>query len=253
MAPTTDVRTSPNHAIGGGGPRHAPVESARLDIDPAIIGSWHRPLRILSAPLRRRWLDVVFDGEGNVPVDGPAILAANHLSFIDSPLLMTGLDRPVVFLGKAEYMVNPVARHLFPRLGMIPVDRSGRGVSGALTRAGDVLRDGGLLGIFPEGTRSRDGRLGCGQLGAAHLALTTGAPIVPLGIVGSDAAMPVGQRVPSRGRRIVVRVGAPIDLGPYRALPRTRRTKRALTDEVMASIAQLSGQSVAVESADRSV
>lgn len=242
MAPTTEDGTlSPR--TNGGGATPSPTLSD-LDVDPAIIGSWHRPLRRLTAPIRRRWLDVeVYDRE-NVPADGPAIIVANHLSFLDSPLLMTEFDRPVTFLGKAEYMADPVTRYVFPRAGMIPVDRTGRGIARSLGLAQRILDDGGLVGIFPEGSRSRDGNLHRGHLGAAHLALKTGAPIVPIGIIGSAQAMPIDTRFPVRGSRILVRVGAPIGLGEYLAERPTAAVKQALTDEVMAEIAALSGQAV---------
>lgn len=201
---------------------------------------WQRPLRILTPRLVNRWLDIEVEGGANVPADGPVIVAANHLSFIDSPLLMTELRRPVTFLGKAEYMTNRVTRYAFPRAGMIPVDRSGRGVGRSLRLALDRLAAGEVIGIFPEGTRSRTGELLEGQLGAAHLALKSGAPIVPVGIVGSADAMPVDQILPERGAQITIRVGAPIDLGTSRRP--TAANKRAVTEDLMAAIGALSGQ-----------
>ena len=112
MAPTTETGTMSPRSDGGGA-----TSSPRpydIDIDPTIVGSWHRPLRIVSAPIRNQWLDLTVYGRENVPVDGPAIIAANHLSFIDSPLLMTELGRPVTFLGKAEYMTSRLTRFAFP-------------------------------------------------------------------------------------------------------------------------------------------
>lgn len=242
MAPTTETDTMSPRLDGGGA-----TSSTRpydIDIDPAIVGSWHRPLRIMSAPIRNQWLDLTVYGRENVPVDGPAIIAANHLSFIDSPLLMTAFDRPVTFLGKAEYMAHRVTRYVFPRAGMIPVDRTGRGIAKTLGLAQEILENGGLMGIFPEGSRSRDGNLHRGHHGAAHLALKTGAPIIPVGIIGSSFAMPVGRKVPVRNGRIIMRVGSPIGLGEYLGQRPTGAAKQVLTDEVMAEIAALSGQSV---------
>ncbi|MEO0495146.1 MAG: lysophospholipid acyltransferase family protein [Actinomycetota bacterium] len=240
MAPTTETGTLSPRTDGGGAttsPRPYDIE-----IDPAIVGSWHTPLKVLSAPIRKRWLDISVYDRDNVPAEGPAIIAANHLSFIDSPLLMTAFDRPVTFLGKAEYMAHRVTRYMFPRAGMIPVDRTGRGIAKTLGLAQEILENGGLMGIFPEGSRSRDGNLHRGHHGAAHLALKTGAPIIPVGIVGSNHAMPVDSKFPVRNGRILMRIGAPIGLGPYLSEPCTAATKQALTDEVMREIAELSGQ-----------
>ena len=127
---------------------------------------------------------------------------------------------------------------------MIPVDRTGRGVAWSLQVAQRLLEAGELVGIFPEGSRSRDGHLHRGHLGAAHLALRTGAPIIPVGIIGSAAAMPVGRRLPVHNGRIIIRVGSPIGLGPHLGRARNAATKQALTDEVMSEIALLSGQAV---------
>ena len=216
-------------------------------VDPAVIGSWARGLRVATAPIRNRWLDIDVVGRVNVPTDGPAIIAANHLSFIDSPLLMTELGRPVTFLGKAEYLRDRVTRTVFPRVGMIPVDRTGRSVAWSLKVAQERLEAGELVGIFPEGSRSRSGYLHRGHVGAAHLALRTGAPIIPVGIIGSAAAMPVGNKLPVHNGRIIIRVGSPIGLGRYLGHPRNAATKQALTDELMAEIAALSGQGVVDE------
>jgi 1-acyl-sn-glycerol-3-phosphate acyltransferase len=245
MAPTIDDAANPptiDASMAGATPSIDPTR-----VDPATIGSWASGLRLASSPIRNRWLDIEVVGKVNVPTDGAAIIAANHLSFIDSPLLMTELGRPVTFLGKAEYLRGRLTRTVFPRVGMIPVDRTGRGVGWSLKVAEDRLRSGDLIGIFPEGSRSRDGHLHRGHVGAAHLALRTGAPIIPIGIIGSAAAMPVGHRVPIKNRRIIVRVGAPIGLGEYLGRPRTTATKQALTDEVMTAIAALSGQAVVDE------
>lgn len=242
MALTTDLDTIPRADLGGERQALAPARRVPIDVDPAVIGAWQRPLRAITPALLNRWLDVTVDGGENVPIDGPAIIAANHLSFIDSPLLMTELRRPVTFLGKAEYMANRVTRHVFPRAGMIPVDRSGRGIGCSLRLALDRLANGELVGIFPEGTRSRTGELLEGQLGAAHLALNSGAPIIPVGIIGTAEALPVDKRLPLRGAPIIIRVGAPVDLGPLRDRRPTAANKQALTDELMATIGALSGQ-----------
>lgn len=199
--------------------------------------------RTVTHPLREWWLDVDVQNREIVPETGGAIVAANHLSFIDSMLLMYGLGRPVSFLGKVEYMDSFFTSNLFPAVGMIPVDRSGSGLASSLREARRRLDAGELVGIFPEGTRSRDGRLHPGHSGVAHLLMLTGCPIVPVGISGTDSALPVGER---RLRRtpISIRIGPLI--GPRHAGQRrpSMRDRLALTDEVMASIAALTGQSV---------
>lgn len=206
------------------------------------IGRWYRATRIASSPLRRLWLDIRLEDEANVPGTGGVVLAANHLSFLDSVLLMYSLPRQVSFLGKAEYLARWPSRKLFPAAGMIPVDRSGRGVVQSLDWAANRLRSGGVVGIFPEGTRSRDGLLHEGHAGVAHLALRTGAPIVPVGIIGSDVAQPPGARVPVRGTTVRLRFGSPIDLGRWAGRPPTGTTRREITAEVMDAIGALSGQ-----------
>lgn len=182
----------------------------------------------------------------NIPPHGGVILAANHLSFLDSVLLMYAPPRRVSFLGKQEYVTARSTRRLFPAAGMIPVDRSGRGVARSLGLAIERLRAGEIVGIFPEGTRSRDGLLHPGHAGVAHLALRSGAPIVPVGIVGSDRAMAPGRLLPTRAP-ITVTVGEPIDIGPWAGRPPSATVKAEITEEVMASIAAISGQERVVE------
>ena len=136
-------------------------------------------------------------GYDRLPDDGPAILCPNHISFLDSAFLMLTVPRNISFVGKAEYMDSWKTKYLFPALGMIPIDRSGGEKSQtALDTAAGVLRRGELFGIFPEGTRSRDGLLYKGRTGAARLALEVGCPIFPVGIVGTDAIQPPGAKAP---------------------------------------------------------
>ena len=205
------------------------------------IGRRYWSVRRATAPLHRGWLDVAREGLENVPDHGGVIFAANHLSFIDSVLLMYSCRRQVTFLGKAEYLTMPATRRLFPAAGMIPVDRSGRGVGKSLGLAVDRLRAGEIVGIFPEGTRSRDGLLHEGHVGVGHLALKSGAPIVPIGILGTEVAMPPDSLIPRR-TPITLRFGAPIDLGRWTGQRPTGAVKREITDEVMDAIAGLSGQ-----------
>lgn len=186
-------------------------------------------------------MDVDVVGAENLPESEGGIIAANHLSFIDSMLLMYGLQRPVTFLGKVEYMDSVVTRHVFPAVGMIPVDRSGSGIRRSLQEARSRIEEGELVGIFPEGTRSRDGLLHDGHNGVAHLSLKTGAPIIPVGLIGTDKAMPVGDRIPGRAP-VQIKIGAPIKPDIQRGRSASVRMREALTTEVMASIAELSGQ-----------
>ncbi len=193
-------------------------------------------------PLRRGWLNVTHEGRENVPTDGGVLLAANHLAFIDSLLVMYALPRPVSFLGKSEYLQHPIARRVFPATGMLPLDRSGRLARITLDRAATLLEDGGVVGVHPEGTRSRDGLLGSGHRGIAQLALRTGVPVVPVGLIGTGDAQPVGQLVPRFRADITIKFGAPIGLGRWSGARRSAQSRRELTEEIMASIAALTGQ-----------
>lgn len=204
--------------------------------------------KVATHPVREWWLDVQIENREIVPTFGGAIIAANHLSFIDSMLLMYGLGRHVSFLGKVEYMDSPITRAVFPAVGMIPVDRTGRGLGGTLRETRRRLEAGELVGIFPEGTRSRDGLLHAGHSGVAHLALATGCPIVPVGIVGTDAAMPINEHRLHR-TPITIRVGPLIGPGSTGSRSPSMQARKDLTEQVMSSIAMLSGQEVADHSA----
>lgn len=214
------------------------------------IGRWYWAIRRVTIPLHGGWLRADMRGLENIPPDGGVILAANHLSFLDSVLLMYAPPRRVTFLGKQEYVTARSTRRLFPAAGMIPVDRSGRGVARSLGIAIERLRAGEIVGIFPEGTRSRDGMLHPGHAGVAHLALKSGAPIVPVGIVGSDRSMAPGRLLPSRSP-IEVTFGEPIDLGPWAGERHTASVKAEITEEVMASIASITGQDRVLPVRDR--
>ncbi len=175
-----------------------------------------------------------------VPARGSAVLAPNHLSFFDSVLMIMLLDRPVHFIGKADYLDSWKTRRLFPAMGMIPIDRdNGLKAMVALDAAADVLRDGGLLCVFPEGSRSRDGLLHRGYVGAARLALGTDSPLLPVGIIGTDRIQPPGARLPRLRRRCSVTIGAPMACVDASS---PRRAARELTEALMARIAELSGQ-----------
>ncbi len=208
------------------------------------VGRHYWMTRRATWPLRSWWLDIATVGAANVPGEGPVILAANHLSFIDSPILMFGLPRAVSMLGKVEYLDGRITRRLFPAAGMIPVDRSGKGLVQSLRFAESRLEAGEIVALFPEGTRSRSGDLHRGRPGVAHLALRTGAPIVPVGIIGTDRVQAPDTRFahPRFRGRVEVRFGSPIDLGPWAGMRPSAEVKIDITATVMASIAALSGQ-----------
>lgn len=197
-------------------------------------------LQQLTHALGRGW-NLTVDGLEHLPETGPAIIAANHISFIDSPLLMFELPRRVWFFGKAEYLDSPVSSRLFPALGMIPLERGGGRAALAAMRQGLAVLDGGqLLGIYPEGTRSRDGRLYRGHTGLAWMALKAEVPIVPVGIRGTDSVQPPGARLPALRGDCTVTIGPPLPISQYHG--RDGRTQRRLADDVMFEISQLSGQ-----------
>lgn len=198
---------------------------------------------------RAVWRPVV-EGIENVPATGPVILASNHLSFVDSVVIPVVAPRKVVFLAKEEYFTAPgvkgrLSNAWFTGLGMVPVSREDtRSAIDSLETALQVLRRGEAFGLYPEGTRSRDGRLYRGRTGVAHLALTSGAPIVPVGLRGTDRLQPVGSRLPKLAKA-VIRFGEPIRLaGQYDGVP-PGRARRDLTDRVMSAIQELSGQEAA--------
>lgn len=195
------------------------------------------------SPLYKALYRVEVSGTEHVPLDGPAIIAANHISFFDTVALMFGLPRVTRFIGKAEYMDSWKTRHVFPALGMIPIERTaGRQAMAALDTAAAALRRGQLLAIYPEGTRSRDGLLHRGHTGVAELALATGAPIVPIGLVGTDRIQPIGTRVPRPLRPAVMRIGKPLSPSDYGGSKRRRRQN--LTSDLMEAIRSLSQQPV---------
>ncbi|MBM3717735.1 MAG: 1-acyl-sn-glycerol-3-phosphate acyltransferase [Actinobacteria bacterium] len=201
-----------------------------------------RARRVL-APLAHRLWRFRVEGFDNIPAGGPAILCPNHVSFLDSAFTMLLAGRNVSFVGKAEYLDNWKTRRLFPLLGMIPIDRSGGSKSeGALLAAETVLRRGELFGIFPEGTRSRDGMLYKGHTGAARLALKTGCPLLPVGIIGTREIQPPDKVMPKLFREVIFRVGRPIDVARYADREDDHMVLREITDELMFEIRGLTGQ-----------
>jgi len=203
--------------------------------------------RVLSAVARLVYRPVIV-GLENVPRTGPLLLASNHLSFVDSVVIPLVAPRRVVFLAKSDYFTGrgirgAWMRWFFTAVGAVPVERGTTGAAkDALSSAMAILDDGQAFGIYPEGTRSRDGHLYRGRTGVAWLALTAGCPVVPVGLVGTADIQPVGSRVP-RIARITIRFGKPMDFSHLQeAKPGPAR--REATDAVMAAIAELSGQEV---------
>ncbi|GGZ86974.1 lysophospholipid acyltransferase family protein [Streptomyces echinoruber] len=202
---------------------------------------------VLLGPLLRLLFRPRIEGLEHVPETGPAIIAGNHLSFSDHFLMPAVLKRRITFLAKAEYFTGPglkgrLTAFFFRSAGQIPVDRSGKEAGRAAIREGlRVLGRGELLGIYPEGTRSHDGRLYKGKVGVAVMALTAGVPVVPCAMIGTFEAQPPGQVVP-RIRPVTIRFGEPLDFSRYAGLENERAVLRAVTDEIMYAILSLSEQ-----------
>jgi 1-acyl-sn-glycerol-3-phosphate acyltransferase len=203
--------------------------------------------RVMVGPLLHLIFRPWVRGVEHVPADGGAILASNHLAVIDSFVLPLVLDREIVFIGKSEYFTGSGVKGrlkagFFRGVGTIPVDRSGGKASEAALNTGlKRLQEGGLFGIYPEGTRSPDGRLYRGKTGVARLALESGSPVIPVAMVGTNIAQPIGQTIP-KPIRIGVVVGEPLDFSRYKGMENDRFILRAVTDEIMYALMSLSGQ-----------
>jgi 1-acyl-sn-glycerol-3-phosphate acyltransferase len=220
--------------------RRAPaaVDDAHPD-----VGQLQTVARLVITPVFRFLWRIRTEGLDRVPASGPAILAPNHTSVLDSFFLPCVLPRGITFVGKAEYLDDWKTRKLFPALGMIPIDRSGGSASErALNTAARVLERGELFGIYPEGTRSRSGLLHKGHTGMARLALRVGAPIVPVGITGTRDIQPPEAKLPKPFMTATVRFGRPIDVSRYQGRHDDRLLLRQITDEVMFEIRELTGQ-----------
>jgi 1-acyl-sn-glycerol-3-phosphate acyltransferase len=209
------------------------------------MGATYALGRFVLAPLARLVYRPRVEGRANVPRTGPVIFASNHLSFIDSIAIPVAAPRPVHFMAKSSYFDSWASRQFFTAIGAIAVQRrAGQAALDALDQQRKILDDGRAVALYPEGTRSLDGRLYKGRTGVAFLALQTGAPVVPVGLIGTDASMPVGARMPSMSERITVRFGEPLDLSRHGAAT-SGRARRGATDEIMAAIHALSGQELA--------
>ncbi|GAA2587995.1 MULTISPECIES: lysophospholipid acyltransferase family protein [Streptomyces] len=202
---------------------------------------------VLLGPLLRVVFRPRIEGLDHVPASGAAIVAGNHLSFSDHFLMPAVLRRRITFLAKAEYFTGPglkgrLTAFFFRSAGQIPVDRSGKEAGQAAIREGlGVLARDELLGIYPEGTRSHDGRLYKGKVGVAVMALRAGAPVVPCAMIGTFEAQPPGRKIPKL-HPVVIRFGEPLDFSRYAGMEGEKAVLRAVTDEIVYAILTLSGQ-----------
>lgn len=207
----------------------------------------YQALKLTGTPILKAAYRPWIRGKENIPQSGPAILASNHNAVWDSVFLPMMIDREVVFMGKADYFTGTglkgwATKEFMRAVGTIPVDRSGGRASEAALKAGlKRLGEGELFGIYPEGTRSPDGRLYRGKTGVARLALLSGAPVIPVAMIGTHAAQPIGQKIPSR-TNIGMVIGEPLDFSRYKGLDKDRYVLRAITDEIMYNLMLLSGQ-----------
>ena len=204
-------------------------------------------MKIVLGPVVQGVFKVAVIGREHVPTSGPAILAGNHVSFSDHFFVPHVLNRQVIYLAKAQYftgqgLAGRLTAGFFNALGQKPVDRdSGRAGLAAIATAAEVLAEGNLLGIYPEGTRSPDGRLYRGRVGVARLWLETGAPLLPCAMIGSFEALPPGKKMPKKVQ-VTVKFGPPMDLSKYDGRKRDARLYREVTDDIMKAIQELSGQ-----------
>ncbi len=207
----------------------------------------YRLSRVVAGPLLQALARPSVSGAEHIPASGPAILASNHLSVVDSIYLPLMLKRPVTFAAKSEYFTGTRLRDravgaYLRATNQLSTDRAGaRAAQEMLEAALGLLRSGELFGIYPEGTRSPDGRLYRGRTGVGFLALHSGAPVIPVAMVGTEKILAPGRRVPRPGK-IEIRIGEPIDFAGFRGQPAGARQRRAVTDEVVQAIQKLSGQ-----------
>lgn len=203
---------------------------------------------LVAGPLFRALFRVEVHGRENIPRKGAAIIAPNHLSTIDSVFVPISIPRHVAFLAKEQFFAGKglgaaIRRGFMRAMKQLEIDRGGGSASSAALGGGaGVLARGGLLGMYPEGTRSPDGRLHRGRTGIARILLENPAPVVPVAVFGTAEIMPRGAKFPRLGRRVVITFGAPIDFSRYAGLVEDRFVLRAITDEIMHEIRKLSGQ-----------
>jgi 1-acyl-sn-glycerol-3-phosphate acyltransferase len=208
---------------------------------------WLAKFVFLGPLLRLLWRPWA-EGLENIPDDRPAILASNHLSFCDSFFMPVMVPRKVTFLAKSEYFTTPglkglLSRMFFSGVGQVPIDRSDSDAARAALNTGvRVLHEGNLLGIYPEGTRSPDGRLYRGKTGVARMALESGALVIPCAMINTEIIQPAGRRLPKLRPRPGVIFGKPLDFSRYEGMSGDRFVERSITDEIMYELMRLSGQ-----------
>jgi 1-acyl-sn-glycerol-3-phosphate acyltransferase len=199
-------------------------------------------VKAVLTPLLRLLYRVRVEGAERVPRAGAVIVAPNHRSFLDSIFIPLVIPRRVTFVAKADYFDSWKTKWFFNALGQIPIRREGGSASErALASAMDVLREGGVFGIYPEGTRTRDGQLHKGHTGVARLALRSGAPIIPVGLIGTDEIQPVDRKLPLFFKTVTIRFGQPIDPKRFAGGENDRMVLRQITDEVMFELRELTG------------
>ncbi|MCW2615165.1 MAG: phospholipid/glycerol acyltransferase [Frankiales bacterium] len=209
------------------------------------MGYWL--VKAVLTPILRLLFRPTVTGMENLPTSGAAILAGNHTTFLDNFMIPLVVPRRVTFLAKSDYFTGRgpkgwLMRQFFSGVGMIPIDRSGGKASEAALGTGlQVLLDGDLLGLYPEGTRSPDGRLYRGKTGVARMALEAGVPVIPVGLVGMADIQPGGGGIPKIAK-VEVRIGKPLDFSRYVGMEGDRFVLRSITDEIMYELMVLSGQ-----------
>jgi 1-acyl-sn-glycerol-3-phosphate acyltransferase len=212
----------------------------------------YRFLKIILSPILRLLYRVQPEGRDGFPKEGPVIVVANHLSFMDSLFVPLCVPRRMVFLAKAEYFESPATAWFFKALGMIPVKREVKEKTEAALHSGiEVLSEGGALGLYPEGTRSPDGRLYRGRTGVARLAIRSKAPVVPVGVIGTRQVMPKDASFPRPWGKVRIKFGSPLTFERYYEDGEDRFVLRTVTDEIMYEIMTLSEQTYTDEYASR--
>jgi 1-acyl-sn-glycerol-3-phosphate acyltransferase len=209
------------------------------------VGYW--VVKVILTPILRVLFRPWVHGAEHVPEQGAAIFASNHLSFSDSIFLPLVVPRKITFLAKSDYFTGrglkgKLTKGFFSTVGQVPIDRSGGAASeAALRTAKRILAEGKLLGLYPEGTRSPDGRLYRGKTGVARMALEAGVPVIPVAMINTDVIQPTGKKIPKLGR-VGVRIGKPLDFSRYAGMEGDRFVLRSITDEIMYELMVLSGQ-----------
>jgi 1-acyl-sn-glycerol-3-phosphate acyltransferase len=201
---------------------------------------------VLLGPLLRAWCRPTIEGAENIPEHGGALVASNHLAVVDSFFLPLLVPRRIFFMAKREYFTQPgfvgwCKKQFFTAVGQVPVDRgSGSAARAALDTCNRLLGEERLVGIYPEGTRSPDGRLFKGKTGVARMALESEVPVIPVAMFGTDKVNPIGSRV-WRPHKVRIKIGEPIDFSRYYGMASDRFIQRSMTDEIMYALMELSG------------